>query len=470
MKKSLLHNPPLEDLAMIMVAESARKLKAFIGHTQLRSLAQTMLLRMTLTFIMHRGRMSCSAAAGCIATETIHRGELTRFLARPRWQQHDFNAPLVRMLLAKEKKHGKFLFIIDAKLVSQAGKKTQNTYSTGNRVRRKIKKGFRYNKKKVVFKTVHSFTFGLLITPSGIRIPMQIPHLTKEYCQEHGREHLTTAEAAAQMIRTLPLDDDAEVIVLGDTAYESSVVEQACEEKGYTWIFPANPERVYEGPTGQRPKLRSRLKDWKSLSLKTIRLRASTGKYAEYRRLSKWRVGPKAKSREYYAYQEKRAVRNVGDVQLVFSTMKPNLDKATPDDVKILLTNATWLSVSEVLELYSLRWQIELFFKELKSTLGFNQYSFIDFRAVEAWAALAITTVLYLEYERIVHIQDRRLSEMNRQWWSRQRLHGLCHAIRNEIANTELRYIEKRTKTPNGLKKLQRLLAAAIPQEYRVAT
>ena len=454
---------------MIIVAESARKLKTFIGNTQLGGVARTMMLRVVLTFIMHRGRMSCSAAAGSIASEPVHRGELTRFMARPRWQKHDFNNPLMRMLLAKEKKRGKFIFIIDATLVSQAGKKTQNTFSTGNRTRRKIKKGFRYNKKKVVRKNVHSFTFGLLITPSGIRIPMQIPHLTEEYCQENQRTHLTTAQAAAQMVRTLPLDDDAEVVVLGDTAYESSVVEEACEEKGYTWVFPANPERVFEGPTGQRPKLRSRLKDWTSLSLKTIRLRASTGKYAGYRRLSKWRVGPKMKPRVYYAYQEKRTVRNVGDVLLVFSTMKPDLKKATPDDVKILLTNATRLSLREVIELYSLRWQIELFFKELKSTLGFGQYSFIDFRAVEAWVKLAITTVLYLEYERIVHIQDRRLSEERRQWWERQRLHGLCHAVRQQIGTEELKYIEKRTKTSGGLKKLQRLLAAAIPQEYRVA-
>jgi hypothetical protein len=40
--------------------------------------------------------------------------------------------------------------------------------------------------------------------------------------------------------------------------------------------------------------------------------------------------------------------------------MKPNLEKATPDDVKILMTNATKLSVSEVIELYSVRWQIEI--------------------------------------------------------------------------------------------------------------
>ena len=283
---------------MVIVPESARKLKAFIGQTCLGELARGMMMRMVLAFIMHRGRMSCSSAAGSIASEPIHRGELTRFLARPRWQRMDFNEPLVRMLIAKEKRRGKFLFIIDATMVTQSGKKTQNTYSTGNRGRNPAKKR-RYNQKKVIYKKVHNFTFGLLITPSGIRIPMEIPHLTKEYCQQNQRDHLTTAEAAAEMVRTLPLPEDADVIVLGDSAYESSVVEQACEEQGYIWVFPANPERVYEGPTGKRAKLRSRLKNWTSLSLKTIRLRASTGKYAGYRRLSKWRVGPKTKARVY---------------------------------------------------------------------------------------------------------------------------------------------------------------------------
>ena len=195
------------------------------------------------------------------------------------------------------------------------------------------------------------------------------------------------------MIRDLPLDEQAEVMVLGDTAYDAKSVRGACDERGYTWIFPANSERVYEGPTGQRPKLRSRLKDWTGLSLKTIRLRASTGKYAAYRRISRWRVGPKQKPRVYYAYQEKQEVRSVGRVQLVFSTMKPDLKKATPDDVKILMTNATDLSVSEVIEAYCVRWQIELFFKELKSTLGGGQYQFERFKAVEAWMNCAIATV-----------------------------------------------------------------------------
>ena len=125
--------------------------------------------------------------------------------------------------------------------------------------------------------------------------------------------------------------------------------------------------------------------------------------------------------------------------------------------------------MTEALELYSVRWQIELFFKELKSTLGFSQYSFIYFRAVEAWVNLAITTVLYLEHERITHVLDRRLSKDRQQWWQRQRLHGLCHAVRQANERDQLKYIEKRIKTSGGLNKRQRLLAASIPQEYRVA-
>jgi hypothetical protein len=451
---------------MIIVRESAAALKAFIGKSSLNELAQAMVLRMALTFMLHRGRMSCSQAAGIIASESIHRGQLTRFLARPRWQRGDYNSPLRTALLQMETGKGKFFFILDATLSSQSGRKTQNTHSTGNRQRRP-KKGRRYNQKKVRSKRCHSFTFGLLITPSGYRIPWQIPHYTKEYCQQKGLTHRTTAEAAADLIRSLPLPEEAEVVVLGDTAYEAKVVQEACDERGYIWIAPANPERVYEGPTGQRPKLRCRLKDWTSLSLSTIRLRASTGKYASYRRLSKWRVGPKQKPRVYYAYQEKCEVRSVGRVQLIFSTMKKNLQQATADDVKILMTNATGLSVTEVIEMYALRWQIELFFKELKSTLGFAQYSFEKFSAVEAWAEIAITTVLFLEHERAKRLRDRRLSKERRRWWESQRLHGLCAAFRQECDGQELKYLAQRLKTLGGIVKLKRLLAAALPAEYR---
>jgi len=280
---------------MIMVQPTAQSLKSFIAKTSLSPFAQKMIMRLVLAFLMHRGRMSCSSAAGMIASEPLHRSQVSRFLARPRWHSHNFNDVLRRALLEMETAMvGTFIFIVDGSLFSKSGIKTQNTYSTGNRKRRP-KKGRRYNKKKVRRKRVHNFTFGLLITPSGYRIPYQIPHYTKAYCEKNNLVYRTTAESAAELILSLPLSQDADVIVLGDTAYDAKTVRNACDMRGYKWIVPANPERVYQGEKGNRPKLRSRLKDWAGLSLKTIRLRASTGKYAGYRRLSRWRVGPKIK-------------------------------------------------------------------------------------------------------------------------------------------------------------------------------
>ncbi len=101
--------------------------------------------------------------------------------------------------------------------------------------------------------------------------------------------------------------------------------------------------------------------------------------------------------------------------------------------------------------------------------MGFAQYSFQKFPAVEAWAEIAITTVLFLEHERAKRLRDRRLSEERRRWWESQRLHGLCAAVRQECDGRELKYLAQRLKTPGGVAKLKRLLAAALPAEYRTS-
>ena len=86
---------------MVIVSESVRSLKGFIAKTGLRGLAQVMVLRLVLAFIGHRGRMTCSTAAGSVTSECIHRGQLTRFLARPRWQIELFFKELKSTLCLK---------------------------------------------------------------------------------------------------------------------------------------------------------------------------------------------------------------------------------------------------------------------------------------------------------------------------------------------------------------------------------
>jgi hypothetical protein len=421
---------------------------------------------MIAAFLLHPGRMSCLQAAGSVRSEARHRAQVCRFLARPRWREQDINSLLRQSLLERESGDGLFIYIIDATLCGQAGKKTENTYSTGNRQRRP-RKGRRHGKHKHAKKSCHSFTMGLLITPSGVRIPFSKPYYTRQYCKKKGLTHRTTAEAAADLIRELPLPEGADVMVLGDTAYDAEVVQEACGDRNYRWIFPSNSERVLAGPKGKRPQVRSLLKNWSKWSRQIIRLAPAQGKYAVYRRLSAHRIGPKAKVRTYDVHQEKREVHSVGEVRLVFSTTKLNLKTAKPDDVKILMTNDLRLSVRQVVELYSLRWQIELFFKELKSTLGFHQYQFQKFEAVEGWSELVLTAFLYLEWYRMQQLARRGLSEEAKRWWRHQRTHGLCQAVRLASQQAELKYLADRLETPGGITKLKRLIRNSFANEYR---
>lgn len=151
----------------------------------------------------------------------------------------------------------------------------------------------------------------------------------------------------------------------------------------------------------------------------------------------------------------------------MFSTTKTQLAKPTPDDVKILLTNDFQSCLSDIVEMYSLRWQIEQFFKELKSTLGFDHYRFQKFECVEAWVELALTTFLYLERHRARQLQRADMSEPGRKWWASQRTYGLTQALRQASEQAHLKYLTARLQTPGGVKKLKRLLQASCPNEYR---
>jgi hypothetical protein len=160
-----------------------------------------------------------------------------------------------------------------------------------------------------------------------------------------------------------------------------------------------------------------------------IKIRASEGPFAEHRRLSRWRIGLKAKPRTYHVHQETADVRSVGRVALVFSTMTNDLCAAKPQDVLVLMTNVTHLKARQIVDLYTCRWQIELFFKEIKSRLGFDQYRFRVFEATLAWVEIALSTVICLETMRAEKLADRKLDAKAKEWWRVQRLHGLCEAV-----------------------------------------
>lgn len=444
------------------------EINGLVGKLSWKSTLGMYLRMMMIGIVTRHGRMSAQQAASAITGQSRHRAAVGRFLKKHGWRLAGLNYRAARRLLKLPGKRGQYVFIVDTTNVGHQGEHTENTYSTGNR-RRRPAKGRRYSKNQRARRSCHAFVWGLLLTPDGRRIPSFRSFRTRKYCQKHHQPHRTQADLAAELIRALPLPLGADVVVLGDTAFESRQMRAACEERGYSWIVPANPERVLAGEK-PRPKLWSLVKQFQRHWFAPVRLDPNTGPYVAMRRRSLARRGSKNKPRTFYVHEEKRAVKSIGDVRIVFSTKtQPQAGKPLKrEETKILLTNAPHLTVAQIVELYLLRWQIELFFKELKSELGMHQYSFRDFESVDAWMQVYCFTMLYLEWLRAKRMRSANV-QRERQWWSRQRAHGLVLAVRTRLEEAQLHELHRSTETRTGINKLRKRLRDALATEYRNA-
>jgi hypothetical protein len=256
------------------------------------------------------------------------------------------------------------------------------------------------------------------------------------------------------------------VVVLGDTAFEAKGIRIACQKRSFVWIVPINPERVLAGDK-PRPKVQSLAQGLSAEHFEAVRLFPGQGAYAAQQRAARCRVGPQAKPHTYWVHPEQRAVHNVGDVLLVFSTKEqPRAGQAVRVQ-KVLMSNGRSLRAADVVALYDVRWQIELFFKELKSTLGFAQYRFRRFRQVEGWVQACLVAFCYLEWYRALQRARPGLTDKQRQWWQGQRCHGIAHVVCRKAQDHDLSRLLRWSGTKSGLKRLRQALRRALPPECR---
>jgi hypothetical protein len=453
----------------MIISPRLPQINGLLGKVDWDSTLGQHLRMMMIGILHHRGRMSAQQVASAIVGQSRHRASVGRFLKRHGRRLKNLNARAGRQLLGLSAKRGRYVFIIDTTSVSHQGEHTENTFSTGN-YRRRPAKVRRYKKRRYARRGCHAFVWGCLLTPDGRRLPMVRSYYTREYCERHQLPHRTQADLAAELIRALVVPPRAEIIVLGDTSFESQQVRGACRERGFYWIMPANPERVLEEGR-PRPKLWSLTNGFSPRKFAPVRLSPNEGPYAAMRRTSRPRQKSNKKNhRTFYVHEERHSVHSIGEVRIVFSTkQKPQTGEGLArEETKVLLSNAEHLSVAEIVELYLLRWQIELLFKELKSCLGMHQYRFREFACVEAWMEAFRLVLFYLEWIRC-HRMRRAKTTRERSWWSRQRTHGLCLAVTTQLLEMQLVALKRSIETPTGIKKLRCKLKATLAREYQIA-
>ena len=450
----------------MIMNDSLPGIKRFFHHAALSPIVLDMLIRFAVAFIHHYGRMSATQAAGAIRAAARHRAALVRFLADSNWSK-DWSVltTVADLLLPLESRQtGTWAFILDQTFCGHQGSHTENTFSRGN-YHPRPRKGNRHNKKHSRH-SCHCFIVGLLITPGGLRIPCCRCYFTETYCKAERKTYRTQTELAAELVDQLAVPEHAKVVVLGDTSFDAKDIRAVCQKRGFHWMVPVNPERVLAGAK-PRPKVKSLAQKFSSDQFAPVRLVPAKEPFAAQRRVARCRLGPKMKGRTYYVHEERQDVHSIGEVLLIFSMKeKPELGKRITVQ-KILMTDDLSLTATRVVQLYDLRWQIELFFKELKSTLGLAQYRFRKFTKVEGWVQSCLVTFVYLEWYRACQLRQRGRDETKRRWWHSQRSHGLCQAIRQDADDNDLEKLRNWSQTKTGLRRLKKCLHAALPLEYR---
>lgn len=446
--------------------------KAFFALLGLSALYQAGVTRFLLACLLCGPRLSAAAVGGTTRTDPRHRGNVIRFLRRlPAPLRQDWLEAAFGNLLTDEPQ-GTWVFILDQTYCGHQSARMDNGYTTsprGKRRKRADVKDKRQKRKRQPQSYCHCFVCGLLLTPGGLRLPVYRSYYTQAYCARRGWPYRKQTELAATLIDRLRVPDGAEVMVLGDTAFDADVVLAACQRRRFGWIVAMNGDRVVTGAK-PRPKITTKAATWTAADYVPVRLTPGQGRYVAQRRSAACRTGLTRKSRHFWVHAETLDVYHVGTARVLFSTMQP-VQAGQPVVVqKVLLTSDRRRSVAELIELYDLRWQIELFFKECKQTLGLARYRMRDFDVVESWVSLCLLAFVYLEWYRRQQLRAGPGDRAEQRRWQWQRSHGLTLAVRQALEQQELATLQEELATPDGVHRLRQSLLRAVQREYRVAS
>ncbi len=415
---------------------------------------------------------SASDAASAIRIDPRHRAQLVRFLARQQWSRNWNTLDTLAQMLLQQclQEVGTWVFLLDQTHHTTFGKHAENTFSRGNKKARSRKS--QRQQKKVHRHACHCFVFGLLISPvTGTRLPCVRSYYTREYCRQRAAKATrqrpaptfrTQTDLGAELIRTLRVPVGSSVLVMGDTAFEARQIRAACAARRFDWITPANPERVLAGKK-DRQQLRKYRTHLSSASATPITLSPGLTDWWRHQRGSLCKAWRGKYARRYWAETEILNIHNIGAVGVVFSTTQEPTEGRPAAVQKVLLTNRDDWSAERVVAAYAVRWQIEQFFKEMKNDLGLSRYRVRSYVQVEGWVQVCCIAFVYLEWYRL-----RRRDEAERkEWWWRQRTHGLALQVLQESEWADLEHLATTMETEEGRRNLRISLRRAVPLEQR---
>jgi hypothetical protein len=239
----------------------------------------------------------------------------------------------------------------------------------------------------------HQWT-NIVLLINDMIIPLSpIPFHSKKYCRKNGLTYKTENELVVEYITNLNLEDyigkhnPKDIVILADSGYDDKRIENAIAEKGWKFIIALNKTRSVksEKKYSNTPKSRG----WSHVSeffrnhhrpgWQTVRISTDSSK----RKRMDFRI------RQIIGY-----LRYVGKVQMSCSEFKKRPDGRR----KYLACNDLKATARQILIGYRIRWAIEIFHKEVKMFLGFQEVAAKYFTSVISHVHWVYCVYILLNY------------------------------------------------------------------------
>jgi len=471
-----------------------REVKSFFSKTTetCSRPIQRALVPMVLAFLLAPHRRCLKTIAGEVLAERCHVATISRRLTNPRWRTRDWYVDLYDGLLGEvnawerrlaKGKRRQWIVAIDTTYHSTMSEQMENLIVMSKR-RNPARKNTRQ----------HAFLMGLVLTDRGARLPLpRKSYYTEDYCRKHRRRFRTTIELAAAMIRELRVPDDVDVIVTFDSAFDAGAIHKACRKRHFHAVFPLDPNRVLARTPDQDAALISgeQVVAWtrrwtrKEFALLELAMHNEDHVFARRRHADNLRV--KKTKRRYAVAARQATVSKLGDCLIVASYKENPKVQLLPGQSaewwayhrapisyrrensrtpsrwhrKVLACTDRAATARQVIEWYEVRWQVELFFRELKSRMQFECYVLMKFEAVERYLDMLLMGLLLLEQQRLRDMQHRgaKIGAV----WVQARATDRLRMLETLVQHWNVQWIEQRLRTAGGRRRLLRELRRQTP-------
>jgi hypothetical protein len=450
------------------------------------------LAAMVLAFLLAPNRRCLKTVAGCVLGHRRHVATISRRLTNPQWKTRDWYVTLYAGLQQEidrwERRQAKgqrrqWIVAIDTTYHATISEHMENLIVMSRR-----KDPRRQTTRQ------HAFLMGLVLTDRGARLPLpRKSYYTKEYCRKHRRRFRTTVQLAADMLKELRVPDEVDVVVVFDSAFDAEVIHRVCRRRGFCAVFPIDPNRVLARTARQDAafvsgeKVVAWTRGWsrKEFALLELAMDSEDHVFARRRHADNLRV--KKTQRRYAAAARRATVSKLGDCLIVASYKENPRVQLLPGQSaewwayhkapvsyrqedrhkpsrwhgKVLACTDPTATASQAIQWYEVRWQVELFFRELKSRMQFERYVLMKFEAVERYLDLLLMGLLLLEQQRLRDMQ-RDGDEVGKVW-VQARTTDRLRMLEVLCQRWNVDYLTQRLRTPGGTRRVLRELRHRAP-------